>query len=167
MVRIELKKIQHNARMSEETHCYSADLYVDGVLWGQVSNRGTGGCDDFHPAKGRNYGDLMDLDKRIAAEHPPVDISDIGLPGQTMDALADLVNEFLTARIMKRMLAGNLTFFKDGVPVAPAKGSIFTIALKGRSVESLASQLRTRHPSAAILNTMGADDALAAFRRAL
>jgi uncharacterized protein YcbK (DUF882 family) len=40
MIKIELKKISVNQRLSEETNCYSADLYVDGVKWGEVCNRG-------------------------------------------------------------------------------------------------------------------------------
>jgi hypothetical protein len=46
-MKIELRRISHNARMSEETPCFTADLYVDGTKRGTVSNRGTGGSHDF------------------------------------------------------------------------------------------------------------------------
>ncbi len=47
-MKIELKAIRYFSSMSEETNCYEAGLYVDGRKIGRVSNRGTGGGDDFH-----------------------------------------------------------------------------------------------------------------------
>lgn len=47
-MKIEIKNISYSERMSEETSCFSADLWVDGKKIGVISNRGTGGCDDFH-----------------------------------------------------------------------------------------------------------------------
>lgn len=47
---ITLKKIEWSSRQSEETNCFAAELYVDGVHLGTVSNDGHGGCDNFHPA---------------------------------------------------------------------------------------------------------------------
>lgn len=46
--RVNLKKVKHMASLSEETPCYSADIYIDGALAGSASNRGNGGCDDIH-----------------------------------------------------------------------------------------------------------------------
>lgn len=48
---ITLKKIEWSARQSQETNSFVANLYVDGVLLGEVSNDGHGGCDNFYPAK--------------------------------------------------------------------------------------------------------------------
>lgn len=41
-MKVELKKFTSNARLSEETICFSADLYVDGKKIGECSNRGHG-----------------------------------------------------------------------------------------------------------------------------
>jgi|GEM_PF-6443495 len=43
-----LKSIQYHARLSEETNCYSAKLFMDGKHVADVSNRGQGGCDEQH-----------------------------------------------------------------------------------------------------------------------
>lgn len=43
-----LKNLSHNARLSEETECFAADLYVDGVKTASVANRGHGGCHEMH-----------------------------------------------------------------------------------------------------------------------
>ena len=47
-MKIELKKISFNERMSEETNCFVADLYINGKKVGYVKNDGRGGCTDYH-----------------------------------------------------------------------------------------------------------------------
>ncbi len=42
-MKIELKRIHHSERMSEETAAFTANLYIDGKMAGIVSNSGTGG----------------------------------------------------------------------------------------------------------------------------
>ena len=42
-MKLELKKIKYCKWMSEETHCYSAIVYVDGKAMIEVSNEGHGG----------------------------------------------------------------------------------------------------------------------------
>lgn len=44
---IELKNVKVIKELSEETVCFTASLYVDGVKKGQVSNRGFGGDNDY------------------------------------------------------------------------------------------------------------------------
>jgi len=43
-MKIELKKISFNERMSEETNCFVADLYINGKNVGECRNEGHGGC---------------------------------------------------------------------------------------------------------------------------
>lgn len=47
-MKIELKKISFNERMSEETNCFIADLYIDGKKVGYCKNDGRGGCTDYN-----------------------------------------------------------------------------------------------------------------------
>lgn len=46
--RVTFKKFKLNQTMSDETPCYSADVYVDGVMVGFTSNHGHGGPDMEH-----------------------------------------------------------------------------------------------------------------------
>jgi hypothetical protein len=48
-MKIELKKIAYNSRLSQETAAYAADVYVNGVKRGFVENSGRGGCDNVFP----------------------------------------------------------------------------------------------------------------------
>ena len=46
-MKIELKRISFNERMSDETNCFVADLYINGKKVGYVQNEGRGGCTDY------------------------------------------------------------------------------------------------------------------------
>lgn len=48
MNKVELKKVQFSERMSEETYCFSADIYFNGKNIGYCENRGHGGSTDVH-----------------------------------------------------------------------------------------------------------------------
>ena len=46
-MKIELKRISFNERMSDETNCFIADLYINGVKVGSCENDGKGGCTNY------------------------------------------------------------------------------------------------------------------------
>ena len=48
-VTLELKRLSINARQSEETICYNADVYIDGKKSFTAENNGTGGSDNYRP----------------------------------------------------------------------------------------------------------------------
>jgi len=56
-----LKNLKFHEDMSQETPCFSADLYEKGKLIAHVSNRGIGGCNDVYPAKGLTYKDVQHI----------------------------------------------------------------------------------------------------------
>ena len=49
-MKVELKGLQIVERMSEETMCFTANVYVDGKKAGHAENRGTGGSTDVRIA---------------------------------------------------------------------------------------------------------------------
>jgi hypothetical protein len=162
--KIELRAISVNERMSEETTCYSATLYVDGALWGEVGNRGCGGADDFHGAPGRNYGDIMDLDEVIASESPKVDL---GGGVVVNDSLEQICSRLVMAKTIekdfKRMIARQFLYTR------PDRPGIFQVALKAKGGRVwtpeaiLASYQRQGIVIDKVLNTMPAPEALALY----
>ncbi len=46
-MKVELKNIKIVQALSEETLCFTAVAYVDGIKTFYVSNRGHGGCDEY------------------------------------------------------------------------------------------------------------------------
>lgn len=47
-MKVELKAVKINERLSEETTCFSATIMIDGKKAGEASNRGCGGNTDIH-----------------------------------------------------------------------------------------------------------------------
>ena len=47
-VKVTLKKISFYERMSEETNCFAANLYINGKLVGEAKNDGQGGCTTYY-----------------------------------------------------------------------------------------------------------------------
>jgi len=56
-----LKKVKVHDKLSEETLCFSAEVYQNGKLIAYVSNHGQGGCNELHPAKGLTYKNIEHL----------------------------------------------------------------------------------------------------------
>lgn len=54
-MKIELKKLSINLRMSEETTCFVADLYIDGLKAGTAENTGKGGMTSIKAYKPGEY----------------------------------------------------------------------------------------------------------------
>jgi len=48
-MKIELKRVTYNSRLSEETAAFAADLWINGKKRGDVLNDGHGGPDRIHP----------------------------------------------------------------------------------------------------------------------
>jgi hypothetical protein len=59
-MKIELKSLKINKSFSEETICFTADIYANGKKVGYAKNDGHGGCTDYH-----HYEKTRDLLKEV------------------------------------------------------------------------------------------------------
>lgn len=69
-MRFELKNVKINKALSDETTCFSADLWADGKKVAGVVNRGHGGCHQFYWTQ-----DGLDIENALnvlISEQPPV-----------------------------------------------------------------------------------------------
>lgn len=76
--RVELKSLDVARNLSEETLAYTATVYVDGEIGGQVKNRGRGGMSMLSAFVDRRGGSptrksKIDTLRQIADDLPPVD----------------------------------------------------------------------------------------------
>jgi hypothetical protein len=60
---IELRAIRVNTRMSEETTCFTASLYIDGKKIGHACNRGTGGPTEYGADSHELYDKLREAEE--------------------------------------------------------------------------------------------------------
>jgi hypothetical protein len=110
---ITLKNVEYSARLSEETTCFSASIYVDGILSGTAANRGTGGATDIHP---------LELEERIneyCKTLPPVPYG-AGMDGTFVPnadyLFTEMVRDHLLLKDMQRKLKRRLVFTRAGNP---------------------------------------------------
>jgi hypothetical protein len=52
-MKLEIKNIKTNKAFSEETICFTADIYVNGIKTGYARNDGRGGCTDYNRYEGK------------------------------------------------------------------------------------------------------------------
>ena len=126
-MKLELKNIEHTAWASEETHCYQASLYVDGKPFALVSNDGRGGCDrDYaHP---KFKGDYFDMFRSVEAHfkslpNDPSEWNEDGMEQRLEFWCADQVNDWLSARELRRMMRTQILFQKEGEEEAGVFGT--------------------------------------------
>lgn len=162
--KIELKNISTNSRLSEETLCYSAKLYVDGKFFAHVGNRGCGGCDEQHLAEGFTYADLKALNDRIGESYPE-ETYDLGQGKKgsykkNLETIcSEIVADHMTAKDLQKILKRTVAFvtldnkLMTFPKIAPDQ--------KPRYVE----HARKTNPTAKILNDMPFAEALALYKK--
>lgn len=105
---IELRKISHSARLSEETPAYTAEIWIDGIKRGATKNDGRGGMDIIHPHE-----------LRTALEAHAKTLPPLVVGGESYTQDADMVLHGLLARHseghrLRRMLKCKVVFVHDG-----------------------------------------------------
>jgi hypothetical protein len=117
-MKIELRNVAYNARLSEETSAYAADVWIDGKKAGTTQNAGHGGPDLIRP---------RELEEKLTAYALtlPVIKSKWGdLPESAETLLGGCLTRFLTARDLKRALKTKLLFMRAGKVMGCKVGSL-------------------------------------------
>lgn len=164
---IELRSLKHFAAGSQETHCFVATLYVDGQKFATVENDGHGGADNMRPIGNRTYQDVEELEKRIAAEYPPMRGGHHGIPEDwthpySLESLVcELINVELSTKDLRRKLKSHILAFN------PEDREIYQWSrrkYKDVPEEKLVASVAKHNPGFQILNSMPFDDALKLWR---
>jgi hypothetical protein len=162
---IELKKVHHSKSLSEETPAYSAQVFVDGVHFCDVTNHGTGGPDDYHSYGDKTFAeDLKALNERIGATFPKFgqDYNRDGWPRDLEVVCHELLDEAAIAKDLSRLLKRTVAFFD------PAKREVRSFKGKHEGVARahLITAALRKTPDAIILNNLPFVDALTLFKSA-
>ena len=154
---IELKNIKHTAWASQETHCYQATLYVDGVKWGTVSNEGHGGCDNFRGLE-RDWEDIKELNKRIAETYEPYTYGDKSIDQDLEMVCGDLVNQWLRDKDFNRAMKAKVLFTK------PDTQGVWQLAVKKPlTFDVMLAKLKATNPQYTYLADLPVDEAKAIY----
>ena len=163
-MKIELKKIKLHKGLSEETPAYTADVYVDGVLFCHVSNQGHGGCDMEHPPKGMTNAELQGrlqlLNAKIAEEFPEVPYGH-GMEGsfkQTLEYICHgMVWDDDLAKTVKRDLSSKVMFLKTD-------GKLYSIKAKVDEQPRVIAFVKAKPDCKQVLNGLPIDEAVAIYK---
>ena len=157
-MKIELKNININQSMSEETYCYSAKLIADGKHIADVMNRGHGGPDEVRAKAG--------CEEALAAAEahcktlPPIHSHGVTLPMDLELVCGELVSEHLVKRDMQRAL-------KTKILVKEPSGRIMEWRFKGckQITQNHIDAIKAKVPEGSvILNELPEATALAIYR---
>ena len=132
-----LKNVSVNQRMSEETTCFSANVYRDGVKVLAVSNRGYGGAHGYDEYV---KGSLAEADA-YAKTRPATVYQSVTIAPDLDSMIDDLLNEHLLEKDAKKYL--KKFCFKDG-------GYLYTANAEPNCPKSEA-WLKANHPNAIIM----------------
>ena len=160
----ELKNIQYSKFASQETECYQADLWVDGVKIGTVKNDGQGGPDYF-------WGDEAAWKKAndwCTANLPKEDLGFIGYDGKPAfhqpdleNICGDLLTRHLYAKDLKRSLRSKVLVAEAGAE----QGVLSEYSWKGvrKVTKEHIARVRAKRPDDKILNDMPFEAALSLY----
>ena len=113
-MQVELRKLKINDKLSEETTCFSAEVWADGVRVAEASNRGHGGSNDYR---------VLDKPKWQAFEAwvkamPPIPADpEKGYPALTMDVdlyLGEVMEKAEQSAFVKRQCRTKTLFLLKG-----------------------------------------------------
>ena len=159
---IELKNIKHFAAQSEETHCFTATLYVDGQKFALIGNHGHGGPDNIDLVKGKTWEDFKALEKRIAATFPKWG-SEFGGEDDhdcSLEILCgELINDFLEEKQFRRLLKKPTYINSEGHIMQ------FKAPPKGVPMAKMIDAIKAKRPEISLLNEMPEAEAFALLKK--
>jgi len=153
---LELKNIKVHLGLSEETHAYTAVVYVDGKKAVEVSNQGHGGGDRQQPVNGYSVEKINDW---CEATLPKWKMFDDEMHDTDLEMWChDQVNDHLTLKDMKRKMRSKALFVDAG--------KIWEMGMKGlKKYEArMADAVRQQYPDAVVLNDLPVVEALALYK---
>jgi len=158
-MKLELKNIQVNTGMSEETHCYSASVWMDGKRVGEVGNHGHGGCDEQRI----DQATLAKIDAWLTA-HPPKGwnednaVHGYNIPYDLEMWCGDQINAHLVERDFSRILKTKVLFAHDG--------KLYEIPRKKHPLQAIVDHIKKKYGgNTQILNTMKRPEAVEIFNK--
>jgi hypothetical protein len=153
---ITLKAIKYMASHSQETHCYSADLYFNNKKAAVVSNYGHGGCDDAIIVNQAAWDAATEYTKAL----PERAFLGGTFPQDIESICCELVNDYLERKELKRLLSKRVIYTQtdaDGIYQTKA-------ARSAAQRDSWVAQIAARPDTNVVFNSLDFEAALTLFK---
>lgn len=163
-MKIELKNIKYSEFASHETNCYQATIYIDGKKVGTVENQGYGGCDFVYPASVAHQINeyAKTLPKIVCHFIDPKTGKPAELDQDCDIIFGELVNDWLKAKDLKRLMSKRIVFVKEDGNVYETKAMPSIDLKRNLNQDRLPEMLKAK----TILNLLPFDQALTIYRGA-
>lgn len=157
-MKLQLKAIKHSDDMSEETFCYSANLYCDGKMVAHVGNSGKGGADMVHPSNGHTQAKIQEIENYIKTlEEVDVPGFDETIPMNLEIWCGDQIMIHLARKDLKAWFKTKVVGLQDGEIM------LWKNKNKSRPMEETAELVKKQNPGIIVLNTLPFDVAVSIF----
>lgn len=114
-MKIELRRISFNERMSEETNCFVADLYIDGKKVGECKNEGMGGPTDYYGLETRTN-EVIKNAEEYCKSLPKVVYQDMSWDQSLEGVIDELLENYLKEKEDKKKIKMMEKSIMFGVP---------------------------------------------------
>jgi len=157
-MKIELKNLKHSVFASQETLCFDASVYVNGVKLGTVSNIGNGGATRIYLSPG-TQGLMKEVEAYCKTLPPLTNIDSINPIQMDFELHIDLLVE---REVHKKKLVSAM---KNKIIVSTKPGEIMTVTLKKgvKLTDEIIALYQSKNPDFIVLNTLPLDEALKLF----
>lgn len=152
-MKIELKALKYSDFASQETHCFQANIYIDGKMRGWAANDGRGGMTNIQP------NDLWAEIKQHTDKIPPT-VYKYGDQEMSIEASPDsYIDELVTLTLhekdLKRAMKSKILFTQENQVFETKK---LTVAQLAASLAN--AQLKEKLKADQVLNLLPIDEAL-------
>lgn len=161
MKKIELKKVKVFEPMSQETYCFTAEVWIDGKKRATVSNEGFGGPNLMSPYEVEKeldeYGKTLPpiVDNEIRDPKDPSKMFSMSQDAETL--IGDLITDYLLSKDLKKALKKKVLFTKKETV------GIYEVKILSCPLE----RMRLNPKADKILNDLPFDEALKIYKTAI
>lgn len=141
---IELRKLKIIEELSEETPCYTAEIWIDGRLAFHATNRGHGGMDDYHQVGSTTE---AEVNAWLKANRPVRAFHGTELEPDLESEVARLMDEAENIKVLRRQQRTRIITIEDG--------KVYTYPLKNRLAASVIAAIKAKKPDVEIVNETG------------
>jgi hypothetical protein len=140
-MRIELKNISVNLRMSEETTAFIADIYLDNQKIGHCRNDGRGGCTMYNAYEGKR--DKLVEAEKYAETLPPFVYGNLTVKSNLEALIDNLLDKYVTEAERKKFIKKRENATKTCLVVGNPNGNTFrTISFGKLTIDEM-----VKHPT--------------------
>ena len=158
-MKISLKNIKHSEFASQETNCFEATVYIDGVAKFITNNDGHGGCDNYRALKnGDNpWPEVKRINEILSKQTIKTEWGE--MKNSLEIVVSDLLSEHLMKKDLKKMLKKVVMF---------DAGKIFTFKVLHTTYKqdpSYKAIFAKKYPNAIILNDLPFEEAFKQYKQ--